>query len=108
LATVERPPICRARARQQGYGKRLDGGWLKAADAKPGAPCLPKRSRWRPRPHSSRTEFDFRTVPAHPHNPAQVFLPIIAQRCKIMLAIRGKHLYLGVQVNVKKGKYEQQ
>jgi hypothetical protein len=46
------------------------------------------------RPHSSRTGFDRRTVPAQPHKPAQVFLPIIAQRCKIMLALRGKRLYL--------------
>ena len=34
-----------------------------------------------------------RTVSAQPHNPAQVFLPIVATRCKIMLAIRGKRLY---------------
>jgi len=47
-----------------------------------------------PRPHSSRTGFDRRTVPAQPHKSAQVFLLIIAQRCKIMLALRGKRLYL--------------
>ena len=35
-----------------------------------------------------------RTIAAQSHNPAQVFLPIVATSCKTVLAIRGKRLYL--------------
>jgi hypothetical protein len=40
-----RPPIPRARVRQQGQGKRLDGGWLKTADTAPGPPYVTGQSR---------------------------------------------------------------
>ena len=32
--------------RQQGHGKRLDGGRFNTADAKPGAPRVTRRSPW--------------------------------------------------------------
>jgi hypothetical protein len=96
---VQRPPIPRARVRQQGHNGLLEGGWLKTADTAPGPPYVTGQSRWPPRPHSSRTDSGLensRTVPAQPHNPAQLFLPIIAQRCKKVLALRGKPLYIRV------------
>ena len=96
---VRRPRIPRARVRQQGHSGLLQGGWLKTADAASGPPYATGQGRWPPRPHSSRTDSGFenyRTVPAQPHNPAQLFLPIIAQRCKKVLALRGKPLYIRV------------
>jgi hypothetical protein len=35
----------------------------------------------------------YRTVSAQPHNPAQLFLPIVAPGCKITLDFREKGLY---------------
>jgi hypothetical protein len=112
-------------------GRRGDSraGRPKTADSNPRAPCVTRRSRWRPhtttKPATGRAKhtqspavarfkgwpgFDsartdsaqiqagkrYRTISAQPHNPAQLFLPIVAQRCKIMLAIRGERSYLGL------------
>jgi hypothetical protein len=51
---------------------------------------------------------NYRTVSAQPHNPAHVFLLIIAHRCNIMLEIRGDSPYFGEQLSATKGKNEQQ
>jgi hypothetical protein len=50
----------------------------------------------------------YRTVSAQPHNPAHVFLLLIAHRCNIMLEIRGDSPYFGEQMSVTKGNNEQQ
>jgi len=70
LATIGRPPICHARARQQGYGKRLDGGRLpRTADAKPARPTSNgnadgHRARTVPAQNSTSAQFPHsRTVP---------------------------------------------
>jgi len=60
LATVARPPNHRARERQQGHGKRLDGGWLKTTDTAPGPPCRTARSRCRPLPLTGTVKNELR------------------------------------------------